>query len=137
MQFKSLFSQLHRKKNDGQKIEADEPKEKPSKRRKSVPKDAKSVPKKSQKPKKEELLTETDWEELQEDIDEFDSQIENQELKEIRAIFARNDSAKDEEHPILIVRENCIFKSLKVVFNLNTNYRSKNLNFVPWQRQSQ
>ena len=137
MQFKSLFSQLHRKKNDGQKIEADEPKEKPSKRRKSVPKDAKSVPKKSQKPKKEELLTETDWEELQEDIDEFDSQIENQELKEIRAIFARNDSAKDEEHPILIVRENCIFKSLKVVFNLNTNYRSKNLNFVPWQRLSQ
>lgn len=137
MQFKSLFSQLHRKKNDGQKIEADEPKEKPSKRRKSVPKDAKSVPKKSQKPKKEELLTETDWEELQEDIDEFDSQIENQELKEIRAIFARNDSAKDEEHPILIVRKNCSFKSLKVVFNLNTNYRSKNLNFVPWQRLSQ
>ena len=107
LQFKSLFSQLHRKKNDGQKIEAEEAKEKPSKRRKSVPKDSKSVPKKShpRNPKEEDFVTEKEWEEFQEDIDEFDFQSENQELKEIRDMFGRNNTEKDGEHPFPIVSE--------------------------------
>ena len=57
-------------------------------------------------------MTEKEWEEFQEDIDEFDSQTENQELKEIREMFTRNDSAKDDEHPILIVSDNYDFQNL-------------------------
>ena len=105
MQFKSLFSDLHKKKNSGQTIEPVEAKEKPAKRRKSVPKN--TAPKepllKVKVPEEEEIMTDKDLEEFQENVEEFDLQTENEELREIIEILGKNDGAKDEEHSILVV----------------------------------